>query len=340
MALIGFIFLITCTYLFGQVPHDGYATVLFYALRIGQGIGGTIILTCTNATLADAFPATRGLVMGASELAAGLGWCAGPAFGGLLYTWGGFSFPFTVLSCMLALQCIPCLLLWPSARLPDVVDGGAPSVSSRLGLLAAPGLQVTMVSQVVLMSAWCAFDLGFTAWLSKAMNFDTLDCSLYFAIAPMLYSVVSFPVGWLCDKVKSKKLVIAFGFIGQALTYGAFAPLWQLSPVSIAVLLALNGICGPLALVPALPDMLATIKVEDEDSINCMSTYYSTAVALGSIVGPLQGAFLIDWIGYQWMMFALAALEVLVLIWLLLTHRSMTRLERSTSPDLHEQLLT
>lgn len=65
-------------------------------LRLVQGVGAALTTTCVFAVLADAFPGSVGKVMGAAELAAGLGWTVAPPLGGLLYAAGGYSFPFTI----------------------------------------------------------------------------------------------------------------------------------------------------------------------------------------------------------------------------------------------------
>ena len=99
-------------------------------LRFVQGVGAALTTTCIFAVLADAFPASVGKVMGAAELAAGLGWTLAPPLGGLLYNAGGYSFPFTVFGPMplCFVVCAPHTtpLSWlPSARSDSVCHGSS-----------------------------------------------------------------------------------------------------------------------------------------------------------------------------------------------------------------------
>eukprot|EP00441_Pelagodinium_beii_P001815 CAMPEP_0197693000 /NCGR_PEP_ID=MMETSP1338-20131121/111873_1 /TAXON_ID=43686 ORGANISM="Pelagodinium beii, Strain RCC1491" /NCGR_SAMPLE_ID=MMETSP1338 /ASSEMBLY_ACC=CAM_ASM_000754 /LENGTH=214 /DNA_ID=CAMNT_0043275703 /DNA_START=120 /DNA_END=760 /DNA_ORIENTATION=+ len=213
--MAGFSCLVFCTYFFGQVsPNLDEACLIFFVLRMGQGMGGSLIMTCLNAALADAFPESRGMVMGASELATSFGWSGGPAIGGLLYSAGGFSLPFTVFSALCLLSALPTMALWASPALQPITPSET-SLKRRLSLSHVSGLMPVLFSQVALLTSWCAFDLGYTSWLHDRFGFGTVVSSLYFAIGPTVYMLVSFPVGWLCDRTTRRKLLMAAGMVGQ-----------------------------------------------------------------------------------------------------------------------------
>ncbi|KAF7722170.1 hypothetical protein EC973_003648 [Apophysomyces ossiformis] len=90
--LIGMLGLVISTLAFAAA--DSYA--LLVAARIAQGVAGGASWTIGLGMLADVFPTNRlGVVMGTVMTSHTVGFAIGPAAGGFLYEYGGFSAPFT-----------------------------------------------------------------------------------------------------------------------------------------------------------------------------------------------------------------------------------------------------
>eukprot|EP00928_Gymnodinium_smaydae_P047630 TRINITY_DN3179_c1_g1_i1.p1 TRINITY_DN3179_c1_g1~~TRINITY_DN3179_c1_g1_i1.p1 ORF type:complete len:463 (+),score=55.92 TRINITY_DN3179_c1_g1_i1:61-1389(+) len=331
VSVVGLLLLSCSTFLSGCVPHADWACAAFIILRCGQGIGATLALTSLNAALVDAFPFSRGLVVGAAEVGSSLGWSLGPAAGGCLYTVGGFSFPFTVVASVAAASVVPLIAFWPRSHQRERDDEEEKrtagertrtllSWKERCALLCAPGLMVVLCSQILLITGWCSFDLGFTAWLHQRFGFGTYEGGLYFAIAPAAYMLTAFPVGWLVDNTNFGKALLAVGFLGQACSLLFLAPPFHLGPGLVAGLMVVNGLSAPLCVVPVLPEMMKSLASEDEEKTNSMSTFVSFAQSLGSATGPLVGAFVLDHVDFGWMMFAVACFNFLLVLLLVSAH--------------------
>eukprot|EP00928_Gymnodinium_smaydae_P047632 TRINITY_DN3179_c1_g1_i4.p1 TRINITY_DN3179_c1_g1~~TRINITY_DN3179_c1_g1_i4.p1 ORF type:complete len:216 (+),score=26.72 TRINITY_DN3179_c1_g1_i4:479-1126(+) len=179
---------------------------------------------------------------------------------------------------------------------------------------------VVLCSQVQLITGWCSFDLGYTAWLQQRFSFGTYEGGLYFAIAPAAYMLTAFPVGWLVDNTNFGKALLAVGFLGQACSLLFLAPPFHLGPGLVAGLMVVNGLSAPLCVVPVLPEMMKSLASEDEEKTNSMSTFVSFAQSLGSATGPLVGAFVLDHVDFGWMMFAVACFNFLLVLLLVSAH--------------------
>lgn len=171
------------------------------ALRLVQGIGAALTTTCVFAVLADAFPDSVGKVMGAAELAAGLGWTLAPPLGGVMYSAGGYSLPFTVFGPMPLCFVLVVLLLYPkdivqTAR--EVTDAAAakralPPAYQRVWSLGSVGLCLTAAITCMPFSIWSCFDVGFTVWFVDEFEYSVLTATLFFTIAPATYSTCHQP---------------------------------------------------------------------------------------------------------------------------------------------------
>lgn len=106
------------TFLFGIVPPVCIALEtsmmpFFIIARVLQGTGSALTMTCIFAILSDAFPESRGRIIGVAEMMNSLGWTVGPPMGGLLFAIGGFTLPFLICGALPLLTLIGVLSVFP-----------------------------------------------------------------------------------------------------------------------------------------------------------------------------------------------------------------------------------
>jgi MFS family permease len=146
---------------------------------------------------------------------------------------------------------------------------------------------------------------------------------LYFAIGPAAYMVMTVPAGIAVDAVSSKRLLLAAGFLAQAVAFSLYCPLWHVSEGAVAASSVLVGLSAPFLIIPALPVMLddlertqgeeaegeegrfVTARSREHDT-NLVSSMYTTATSLGSVAGPLISASLIPAIDFDGTVFSFA----------------------------------
>ena len=106
------------TFLFGIVPPVCIALEtsmmpFFIIARVLQGTGSALTMTCIFAILSDAFPESRGRIIGVAEMMNSLGWTVGPPMGGLLFVIGGFTLSFLICGALPLLTLIGVLSVFP-----------------------------------------------------------------------------------------------------------------------------------------------------------------------------------------------------------------------------------
>ena len=350
--------------LFGVVPPlmDGGAAAatgeavpwlaeVLVLLRLAQGVGCAFTTTCVFAVLADAFPDSVGKVMGAAELAGGMGWTVSPPLGGLMYAAGGFTTPFLVFGplpvavLLMILALMPADLPTPGGRREEARRRAAlPPAWRRVWRLGTLSLAITAVLAMLPFAIWSCFDVGFTVWMVQEFGVDVLTATLFFTITPLTYMLGTVPAGYATDRWSQpgrKKLLLAIGQCVSGVLYVGFGSWWLEGASStvqkwvIGVLLTLLGFANPLFMVPALPDMHECHDGQAcEDTTNLISALYTTMMNLGGVVGPAIATVGIGQLGFRDTIavfgVAMVALSVGVALFVL---RAPPRIVRGSSAD-------
>ena len=327
-----------CIVLFGFLDRIGSADdndvfiAYCFVLRIVLAIGCTASTTSGFAITASVFPDHIATIFGLLETATGLGMMVGPAFGGVMYQFGGFSLPFVVLGALMILA-VPLHLLWlPST---DGITVGVRSVSV-LRILRIPAIIVICSAVVIAALAWSILDPTLAPHIHASdSEINSSILGLLFLLLSAFYAVFSPVWGWLADHMSNCLPMLAGGFLlsgvgllllGPSPWLGFFGftetdePLW-LNIISLVIL----GVSISLSLVPTFDKILDAVeKAGIEDSFamySAVAGIWSSCYALGDFVGPALGGWLVDRPGgFVWCVtyvavacFAMAT--VVILLW-------------------------
>jgi len=300
-----------CIILFGFLDRVGSADdnevfiAYCFVIRIVLAVGCTASTTSGFAITASVFPNHIATVFGLLETATGLGMMVGPAFGGVMYQFGGFSLPFVVLGALMILI-VPLHVLWlPSS------DGAHVDVRpvSVLHILRIPAIVVVCFAVVVAALVWSILDPTLAPHIrSSDDDVSSSVLGLLFLLLSAFYAVFSPVWGWLADHVTNCLPMLAGGFLlsgvgllllGPSPWLGfigfteADEPLW-LNVISLVIL----GISISLSLVPSFDKILDAVeKAGIEDSFAMYSVVagiWSCCYALGDFIGPALGGWLVD----------------------------------------------
>ncbi|CAI2369700.1 unnamed protein product [Moneuplotes crassus] len=118
--LLGIVIMGVSMAMFGQIMYfqdSRLVVAICLVSRVFQGFGSSMIQTTSYAIITVAYKEKKQKYLGYFEASQGLGCALGPGFGGLLYSFVGFSFTFYILSCSLIVM-IP--ILW--FQIPNSVD--------------------------------------------------------------------------------------------------------------------------------------------------------------------------------------------------------------------------
>lgn len=333
-----------CIILFGFLDRIGTAddntTFVAYCflIRTVLAVGCTASTTSGFAITANVFPDHVAAIFGLLETATGLGMMVGPALGGVLYQYGGFTLPFVVLGALMILT-IPLHVLWlpPS----DDLRIGVRSVSV-FRVLRIPTILVVCFAVVVAALVWSVLDPTLAPHIqSSDEDVSSSILGLLFLLLSAFYAVFSPVWGWLADRMTNCSPMLAGGFLLSAvglLLLGpspwlgfigfteASDPLW-LNVVALLIL----GISISLSLVPTFDKILGAVeKAGIEESFAMYSVVagiWSSCYALGDFAGPAIGGWLVDQPGgFVWCVTyiavaCLAMAVVVILLWLFESHK-------------------
>ena len=328
-----------CIILFGFLDRIGTTdnNMMFitycFLLRIVLAVGCTASTTSGFAVTASIFPHHIATIFGLLETATGLGMMVGPAFGGLLYEFGGFTLPFVVLGAFMIVT-VPLHMLWLPPT--DDVRVGVPSVSI-IHIVRIPTIIVVCFAIVTAALVWSILDPTLAPHIhSSDVDISSLVLGLLFLLLSAFYAVFSPVWGWLADRMNNCSPMLAGGFLLSGvgllllgpspwLSFIGFTeasqPLW-LNIISLVIL----GISISLSLVPTFDKILNAVeKAGIEESFAMYSTVagiWSCCYALGDFIGPALGGWLADQPGgFVWCVTYVAVAcfimaIIIVLLWL------------------------
>ena len=196
--------------------------LVFTALRLLQGAGAALVMTCIFADLSDTFPTRKGAVLGMANGCDGLGWALGPPLGGLLFVLGGFRLPFVVLG-FCPLPCLLGLLAFaPRRKEGSVAASAQDGVSSGHGadhftckqtatrvwaLLSCAPVMITAPTALFGMLKWGSVDLLLAEWLvGPEFDMSIARASVVWGTAAFTFMLFSPVGGLLADRAPRKKV--------------------------------------------------------------------------------------------------------------------------------------
>lgn len=328
-----------CTILFGFLDHigtaDNNAAFIAYCfiLRIILAIGCTASTTSGFAIAATVFPNHIATICGLLETASGLGMMIGPAFGGILYQFGGFTVPFVFLGTVVILL-VPLHMLW----LPSIDDIHAEvQTISLLRILRIPSVIVVCFAIIIATVVYSVLD----PTLAPHIHCSETDISssvlgLIFLLLSAFYTVSSPVWGCLADRISNCMPMLAGGFLLSGvgllllgpspwLSFIGYTetnePLW-LNIISLMIL----GMSISLSLVPTCHKILEMVEkagIEESFAVySVVAGIWTSCYALGDFIGPALGGWLLDQPGgFVWSVtyvaiacFAMAT--IVILLWL------------------------
>ncbi|XP_033640472.1 MFS-type transporter SLC18B1-like isoform X1 [Asterias rubens] len=286
--------------LLGDMPTDTSFTVYCFLLRIVEGLGAAASLTSSSAILAHTFPDNVGTVVSINEMMIGIGFAVGPALGGLLYNAGGFGLPFYVLGGFDLLIVALNLFTMPQPGCKTEEMGSLKQV------LTIPAIWLLLIVSTLGSVAVGVIDPTLSLHL-KELHFDVVEISLIFTVFGAVYGLTSFVWGYIADKMKSTRIMLALGAFGCAIFFLFIgpSPLLNITPqkylASIAIALGASSIA--LFVIPTLVDMFITAEwyglSQGLGDTSVISGLWVSAFAIGTMLGPLLGGVLTDHLGFD-----------------------------------------
>ncbi|KXJ18871.1 MFS-type transporter SLC18B1 [Exaiptasia diaphana] len=246
---------------FGDIIEDHVPfTIFFFIMRAVGSLGGAACETSIVVILTQEFPGHLPIIMGFLEIAAGLGFTAGPVIGGMLHALGGFRLPMLAVGVTMLLF-VP--MIWILLPRKDYSTKG--NDSSRIQLfkqmVGIPGILIMCLCAFLCMASLTFLDPTLQNHAEK-FGMDSRDVALLFLSLAAPFIFTSPVAGFILSKKSWGKTFIVIGLFGNAISLLFCAPapfLTSFVPERTVWVLVLSlvavGFYNGLYLVPVLPEM-------------------------------------------------------------------------------------
>ncbi|MEM2134776.1 MAG: MFS transporter [Candidatus Jordarchaeaceae archaeon] len=299
--------LLGASFMYFPFAHSVLALI---ACRVVQGLAASATWSSALALVADAYPGgDKGEKLGIANGAVGLGNIAGPLVGGVLGDIN-FGLPFLVIGSVAFFACFYMLLRLKLER------GEALRAPVAFREMLRGAIRVRNVLLVVFINLLIAVFFGFIEpllppYLSGRFNLSGTQIGLFFGGAFLTY-VVSQPfVGRLSDRY-GRKIFIVCGLIALSIT-NVMIP--YLSDVlTLFALLVVMGVFWSLAYTPLMPLAVDSLRSKNRETFGTMSGFFNIAWNSGYSVGPLIGALVTSYFGFESIFWFFSGLLVVMII--------------------------
>lgn len=274
--------------------------------RFLQGVASSATWTSGLALVSEMFPITnRGQKLGLVLSSAGLGTIVGPVFGGLLFKYLGYTYPFSIIAVMaltplfFLFQQNESSVLTAKAEIPVKTSNMREVLNNRTLLWGAITVSIS------------SFGVGITdpilpLHLSERFSLTSGGIGLIFSVMGIAYSLSQPVMGGLSDRIGRKKVMILGLFITALV-----APFITVAQTLIiqGLFVFLLGIATGMISSPCLPLMAESVNESygeiNERANNMYGMAFgilNSAYSLGLVLGPIFGGVITERFNFTYAM--------------------------------------
>lgn len=292
----GFVIMFISTIIFAF----GNSYILLFCARAFQGVGSACSSVAGLGMLAERYPddSERGNAMGIALGGLAMGVLIGPPFGGVVYEFFGKEAPFIILASLGLLDgLLQLLILQPGVQKSQEEGASLKELVHDPYILIAAGA-ITFANMGIAM-----MEPSLPIWMINTMNSENwqlgaafLPASISYLIGTNLFGRISHKIGrWLC-------CMIGLVVIGVSLILIPFA-------TSIyGLILPNSGLGIGIGMVDSsmMPTMAYLVDIRHSSVYGSVYAIADVAFCLGFALGPALSGFIVNGIGFEWMLIIIA----------------------------------
>jgi MFS family permease len=276
---------------------------MLFVARLLQGAADGMTWIVGFAMIADLYgPEERGRAMGLAMAGSTLGIIIGPVIGGWLYEIGGIRLPFLFVAAMAVVDLIVFAVVAPATR------GSGASVAMRRVLTHRP---VAICALVVVAGGGTIAMLEpvIPLVLEARLGLGPAAIGTLFGIAAVASTTMHPIYGWLSDRWGGRRLMMV-GLIASALVLPllSFATDFR----SAAFAMVPMWMAFSMIVTPSLAYMAEGASAAGFEAYGVVYGVYNMAWAVGLMVAPAAGGFLLERVGFEMLTMAWGLVLVVV----------------------------
>ncbi|XP_059178884.1 synaptic vesicular amine transporter-like [Physella acuta] len=297
----GFVIMMVSTIIFAF----GETYAVLFAARTVQGIGSSCSSVAGMGMIASYFPddKERGNAMGIALGGLALGVLVGPPFGGVMYEFAGKEAPFLILAALAFLDgCLQLLALQPSVK-PESQEGTAFKELLRDPYILICAGTITFGNMGIAM-----MEPSLPIWMYKTMHSSEWQQGIAFLPASISYAIGTNLFGPLAHKI-GRWLSAMIGML--IISVCCFALPFS---KNIGHLIAPNfGMGFAIGMVDSsmMPHMGYLVDLRHVSVYGSVYAIADVAFCLGFAIGPALSGTIVSRIGFHWMLWIIAIVNLL-----------------------------
>ncbi|KAI9484748.1 major facilitator superfamily domain-containing protein [Zychaea mexicana] len=284
---------------------------LLVVARVAQGVAGGASWTIGLGLLADVFPTKRlGVVMGTVLTAHTVGFAIGPAMGGFLYEYGGYSAPFLCCAAFALLNFFA--IVWiaepphdkhtkkPTQKYTQPDDDDAKQAPITIWSLCKNWrILCCVLCTTVSSSVFSGIEPALPIHLEKTYDASASTVGLVF-VAMVVPAFLAPLIGHLSDRI-GRYVISATGMLVMAVASPLVAVHYPTVYMIIPALMVF-GFSSPLTLTPILPEMGEVVDELGGSAYAQVYALYNMAYSAGMFFGPNCAGLIMTYAGFEALM--------------------------------------
>ncbi|KAI1305225.1 MFS-type transporter SLC18B1 [Halotydeus destructor] len=299
-----------CIIAFGTLTYVDESllfAILCFIVRAIGAISAAMVFTANFTVQCQLFPDNIGFAVAMGETMTGLGVSVGPAFGGVLYSLGGYGLPFYFVGSvvLLVMPFIYFMLNSPEFGPTTASESESKTALSKWTVIRIPIVVIILITLTTCTLSLTFLDPTFEPHL-RIFDLTPSQVGFVFFFGSLVYGILSPISGHIADKSPNNYIQLILGqlVVGTAYLCIGPNPITGISQSLVSDVMSQVCVCmgTAIAMIPTLKMLLTAMTdlgaPDDSSTYSFAAGLFSFGFNSGSVLGTSGGGILVENFGF------------------------------------------